>query len=268
MNTLRKYIILCFVFTAVSHSNITAQIIYTDISPDTTISATTDQQLLSYLLDIDNDGNHEFEFRHFNPEPGEEAVELHGEIIGNKEVVVNVNNHSRLINQGESIGPNTTSWGNDMFGILDTFWYGEGDKYFGFRFKRNSQWHYAWARIHIPADRLSFTVKDYAFDQTPGAAINAGEGMTLTGETEIETSLYGVQISPNPFRSTTILRLPNLTGSIRLELWNATGECHTINYKEPTTEIVINRDDLNSGVYYYQLFCTDKVYSGKLIISN
>lgn len=176
MRHLRLTILLCLFF--LTSPFLCAQIVYTDIDPDSTVSATVDEMIQSYFLDLDNDGVFEFEIVHFHPEPSYQAVEIHRNMEGTQQVILTSGGHSRVMNKGEHIDGGAGSWGLDGYGILNAPWYGGTDKYFAIRFEKNGTWHYGWARVSIPADGASFTIKDYAYESTPGTAIICGNSGT------------------------------------------------------------------------------------------
>ncbi len=157
-----------------------AQIVYTDVSPDSTVSATMEQLIKSYYIDLDNDGAYEMELRHFNPDPDNLAVELHRnpDSMVEPQVLTGSSGHARSFGPGFVVNSAAVYWGQDQWGILDAPWYGGGDKFFGFRFKRRGEWHYGWARVAIPADGSSFTIKDYAYEEMANSAIATGGGIS------------------------------------------------------------------------------------------
>lgn len=176
-----SYLFAVILFLAAARS-IPAQIVYTDINPDTTVSATVDQLWKSYFLDMNNDGSFEFEIEHFHPEPAYQAVEIHRNMDGVQQVIIDPAGHARVMNKGEQIGTDAGIWGLDGYGILNAPWYGGGDKYFAIRFQIDGAWRYGWARVSIPSDAASVTVKDYAYEATPDAAIECGNTGTTRSE--------------------------------------------------------------------------------------
>ncbi len=193
MRHLRRTILTCLVFLTTPFLH--AQIVYTDIDPDSTLSATVDELWKSYFLDLDNDGTFEFEIEHFHPEPSYQAVEIHRNTVGTQQVIINSGGHSRVMTKGENIDAGAGTWGLDGYGILNAPWYGGEDKYFAIRFQINGAWHYGWARVSIPADAGSFTIKDYAYESTPGKAIECGDAGTTTVRTPPQASGISVQQS-------------------------------------------------------------------------
>ncbi|MFA6261343.1 MAG: T9SS type A sorting domain-containing protein [Bacteroidia bacterium] len=254
-------IMLCF------SSHLKAQIVYTDINPDTIIAASAAEQIKSYFLDLNNNGSYEFELRHFNPGPGMESVELQSNANGLQEVLITASGHALVKSITENIAPGSGNWGLDQFGILDDPWYTSGDKYFGMRFKINAQWHYGWARINIATDRLSFTVKDYAYQQTPNVSINAGQSVTGIGNLNAPC----LSVYPNPFTSFTTFSLSLPAEDVEFNLWNAVGQKITPSIHSDLNNLVLIRSDLKHGLYFYQIRSRkdgNSVSSGSLIIAD
>lgn len=242
--------IFVFILLLIDQSSF-AQVIYTDIFPDSVISATVNQTIQSYFIDLDNDSNDDFELRHFNAGPGLKFIELHGEMIGSKEVLVTSDDHARLINLGDTIGAGSIKWGNDIYGVLDSTWYGVGDKFFGFRFKINSQWHYAWARMQVASDSSSFTIKDYAYESTSSKAIIAGHNTSI-GLRE-DTDLLEFSIYPNPFTTQVIIACPHLCQEFGVEVYSLNGEKLNVTANVEGDNIIVERGILSTGVFLFKL---------------
>lgn len=70
----------------------------------------------------------------------------------------------------------------------------QGDSYFATKIKLGANQHYGWILVNVNASGL-VTVKSYAYEQTPGAGIDAGETATMSAS---EFSLVDVYAYPNP----------------------------------------------------------------------
>ncbi|MFC2100826.1 T9SS type A sorting domain-containing protein [Bacteroidota bacterium] len=264
----KKNLLLALIGCLAYIASAPAQIIYTDVNPDSTISASVSEIIKSYFIDIDNNGIYEFELRHFNPGPGNEDVEIQQNSASIQDVIIDVNGHSKVLSIFDTISSNSIQWGSDMFGILNSPWYGGGDKYFGMRFKKTGQWYYGWARVNIPADHLSFTIKDYAYNSTPNAQIIAGQ---ITNEIDepFKDENNVLIIYPNPFNSTTTIQLDLTLNNVELDVFNMHGQkVKKINHVSGH-KIVMDRDNLCSGIYFFQLSQDNQIISaGKLIITD
>lgn len=81
----------------------------------------------------------------------------------------------------------STSWGNDgtaywnigyygpMFTGINCEFQGQGDMFMGVRFYIGANQHYGWVRLNVPADVTSMTIVDWAYQETPGAGLIAGD---------------------------------------------------------------------------------------------
>lgn len=58
-------------------------------------------------------------------------------------------------------------------------WLGGGEGFIGVRVQHNGQWHYGWVRMEVDASPGGFLVKDFAYNSTAEAAINAGQDASL-----------------------------------------------------------------------------------------
>jgi hypothetical protein len=67
--------------------------------------------------------------------------------------------------------------------------------YVPLRFKIGSNTHYGWVRVAINANCTEFTVKDFAYENTPNTAIVAGNTGSV-GLDEMKNTLY--KVYPNP----------------------------------------------------------------------
>ena len=254
------------VFMLFAANRLAGQVVYTDIIPDSTVSATESEQIKSYYIDLDNNGVYEFELRHFNPGPGNEDVELQRNFDNIEQVIINSSGHARVLSNSDSISPASITWGYDGYGILNTPWYGPGDKYLGFRFKISGAWHYGWARVQLPSDHMSFTIKDYAYNSIPNAPITAGQ-TNSSGIIHSKTMNRNlVTISPNPVISSAVISFNSKIENSEVNIYNLLGEKVRTISQNKAEKIPFYRGNLKSGVYFYEVTKHNEVlYTSKLI---
>lgn len=174
-----------------------AQVVYTDVNPDTTVNTVNG----AYMLDLNNDGTVDFALSYvqvpitFNTTGGGTAVYTYDVIVaaGNNATTNQVDtattqspanpgfpqsdshgagfsvNSGGLWFAGYGTGythflaaastalPATYNWGN---------WNGAVDQYLALKFDIGGQTHYGWVRLDVAQNANSFTVKDYAYDST------------------------------------------------------------------------------------------------------
>lgn len=264
MKKLSQFLFFLAAFLSVK---LNGQIIYTDIDPDSTVSASDSEVIKSYFIDLDNNGTYEFELRHFNPGGGHESVELHQNLHtnGNQKVLILSNGHSKVLSESDTVGYYSPQWGLDQYGILNTPWYGPGDKYLGFRFKISGNWHYGWARVNMPSDRFSFTIKDYAYNSVPGQSIIAGQATSGTEETKYTS----VSVYPNPFCTLTVFQFRSPLNNAELRIFDLNGQKIRIIKNISGYAMTFERNGLPAGLYAFQLAKGNELLAvGKLVITD
>lgn len=216
---------------------------------------------------MNHDGQYEFELRHFNPGAGMESVELQSNPDGIQEVLIDSLGHSVMKKTNDSITATLGIWGHDQFGILDDAWYSGTDAYIGTRFKLNNQWHYGWIRINIAVNRLSFVIKDYAYQQLPLTGIKAGHGMTGLA---IPTSPQ-VAVFPNPSQTSITFSVDFPESDAELHIWSSAGQKLFPRINTTNGQLILEKGELPEGIYLYQLFSRKNgklVSTGKLHITG
>jgi Secretion system C-terminal sorting domain len=110
--------------------------------------------------------------------------------------------------------------------------------------------YYGWARLDVHPGSTSFTVKDYAYESTANACIQAGQ--TIVGIDENTTSFY-FSIYPNPCISSTTIQTNYQLKNATLTICNSYGQ--TIKQIERISghTISLSREDLPSGLYFIML---------------
>jgi len=186
-----------------------AQIMYTDVIPDTTVNTVNG----AYQLDLNNDGTADFAFSYqqipitFGTTGGGTAQYTYDVVLGqpanpttnqiDTAVVRSAANpgfpQSDVHANGAPIGPSNLWFsgygtGNAHFlaaaSTYDPATYNWGsfngavDQYVAMKFDISGQTHYGWMRLDVAANANSFTVKDYAYDATANTPINAGDMTT------------------------------------------------------------------------------------------
>ncbi len=116
--------------------------------------------------------------------------------------------------------------------------------YVGVRFDISGATHYGWARIEMSADGTTMTIKDYAYDATAGAAINAGDvgGGATAGINDISNEVT-IRTVNNNLR----VELTNAVNS-EIKVTNLSGQ--NVIAEQMTSNIqVIALDELSTGMY-------------------
>jgi hypothetical protein len=121
------------------------------------------------------------------------------------------------------------------------------DQYVGCHFELGANTHYGWIRVNMTAWN-DVTILDFAYNDTPDAAIDAGE-MPVSGLTDLALNDL-VSIYPNPAVDQLTIDLSKLTGnSVAVQLIDITGKViYATSNLSSTTQIDLS--SFNRGVYF------------------
>jgi hypothetical protein len=245
MNYIKNIANFSLLLILVYNTNLTAQIVYTDI-PDATPNAT-------FPLDLNNDSIEDFVIQMgatdkivcFPQNDNAYAGEFNG-----------ANYLPWALTSNTIICDTLSSWyGQNNPGFLAFSssvgnWIGQTDKYLALKLNVGTNTYYGWVRLDVVATATSFTVKDYAYESTPNACILTGQIPLEIAENSLENNLL---IAPNPFNTFTKIQTTGHFNNGILRIYNAFGETiqRIENYKGDT--INLSRDNLPNGVYFVQL---------------
>lgn len=190
------FIVMAMLFAASAH----AQIVYTDVDPDLTITQTPVGSTV-HDLDINNDGITDatltatrtatYRAVFLGPSNGSEALVCCPQLL-----TKSINNYSFIGSDPSGTGG---YWSTAQLSRLRELYFATGggggwggnpvpappigewinatDRYLAIRFSVDGEWHYGWVRISVVSvsPSISFTIRDYAYNSVPGAGIFAGE---------------------------------------------------------------------------------------------
>jgi hypothetical protein len=184
----------------------TASVVYHDVTPDVTKTQTTMGQS-SYAIDMDNDGTNDFTLiaQKISTTKSSMAITGTGVTIlpasGNGVDYKQVKSgntsasYALALNANDNIN-NTLNWyiggtgssssaiglplagAGTVGGVPFTTgqFHNVTNKYIGVKFTKGANTYYGWIRVDV-GNYNTFTVKDWAYDNTAGTAIQAGQGM-------------------------------------------------------------------------------------------
>jgi hypothetical protein len=190
---LLKSILLFYLLSSIFilHSN--AQIVYTDVNPDTTIAMTAvSNTIKAYGLDLNNDGLTDFNLiatSHAGPFGNRSNYVKITPINSNKVIDYDtINNLPAPLAINSVIGNTGKWWNNDSNQILTGsawlsffgLWNSSADAYLGLKLMSGQNIYYGWAKLSVTVHGSSFTLKDYAYNSIPNQPILAGETSCTT----------------------------------------------------------------------------------------
>ena len=206
---LRNYSVLAGTLAAATAAN--GQIIYTDVTPDQTITTGN-----TYMLDMNNDAVDEITI-------GVQSISVSSlSFVGVAVGLTTMNNNAAVvahtasslpINYVDALGFGTVidntqnfmsaagSTSTDVLimavsglaqGIIPISageWLGVSNMYIGVKFDITSNTHYGWARLDVAANASSFVIKDYAYNATANTAIFAGDNASSVNDLDIRDQM-------------------------------------------------------------------------------
>ncbi len=284
MKTIYK-LLLSFIWLL--SNTVSAQVVYTDLIPDSTISVIINPSSSGYYyLNLDNDALSDFSLQHFVPDTASfKALELrfYGDNPSAQpqgEVLLDSLSFPRKIGMGELIGSASSHlWGNGTNASSNSQWLNDGsgggnwhggeEGYLGLRIKKSGQWHYGWVRFYILPGERGFEVKDYAYNKTPNASINAGQKFT-TGIGNIgDENENSISIYPNPFRYSTTIKFQETINNLEINIFNLYGQKMKTLTQISGDIVTLEKGNLASGLYFYQINQDNKsMATGTLIITE
>ncbi|OFY17833.1 MAG: hypothetical protein A2W98_06500 [Bacteroidetes bacterium GWF2_33_38] len=239
-----------------------AQIIYTDVDPDTTIICPAqvpctgcDSSQIFYLgLNHDNILDFRLVAQIYQFEEGNwyDAYDLRIEIMA--PLSPNRTGWSKM-NYGDEIGP-------DYFwqtGSTFNSWINNDEYYMGLRLFKDNQYYYGWVLVKLVVTyNRGLTIKEYAYNTIPQLPIKAGEGTVGIDNIEITDN--------NIYITNKTLNIVNLSPDCIIDLYNMSGQ------KMNTYNITGNHNsfDLSAyseGVYVLKVQCNKSVYSKTIIVN-
>lgn len=248
-----------------------AQIIYSDIIPDTIVQSSI-MSSDSYFIDFNQDLIYEAEIRHFFPDSQNIAVELY--LYNGSEVIVTPSstssNFPSALDSGELIN-NTSNWLatsysfylNNEAGSWGN-WIGVSNKHLGLRFNISGQWYYGWARVDIDSLASYCIIKDIAYQSTPNTMIVAGDNglNTFIQDSEQKTIKYKV------FTTNKILHIESLGEKCKANIliMNSLGQ-NILSFKLNEPSQNINLESFPTGIYFVTIYSNRKRKTYKIILN-
>jgi hypothetical protein len=265
-----------------------AQIVYTDIT-DVTLTPTTGRETLD--IDLNNDGTNDFTIFALDTTIVEQgnnipAVGCGIDIHGNNEVdassqsvatgnIMAVTAYSNGLAINSSGAFMSGSGGGFLFpgGVLGMSatiplvgqtnggnFINTTDQYIAVKFEIGVSMpttHYGWIRIDMADNAANMTVKDFAYETTAGAAINAG----ATGGVSInEKELANAEV----FYGNSELNVNGIYGTYNVTVVDLLGK--SIVNTTATNNAIITLDNVNNGIYLVKITKGNAVVTKKVYI--
>ncbi len=244
------YAILAIVFTY----NVNAQIVYTDINPDSTFKS-------GGSIDFNNDGTTELSTRNGSYFDGPFYFLPNGNATSGWDI-------PKSLSANTVIGT-TSNWDQyasdcsmDSWGAGTPFPLNQ-DAFMGIKFTVSGNTHYGWVRIMW--DGTNFIYKDFAYESTAKRAIKAGDTGSTTGVNNIEEN-KNINIYPNPAKDRIIINNNTLSINSKIIIINSLGEIVKEMADLKNTKS-LDVSTLKAGIYTITIFENDEIIGyNKLMI--
>ncbi len=288
------FTVTAMLFSAISN----AQIVYTDVTPDSTMFCGGAICAKNYNLDLNNDGNNDFTLSasasatNTNPTHyGKRVIAspLNGNAV--KDILVNSNIVSIPLQFNTVIDSNlllNQSWQTSGWNILkDTAWSSFGgpggsgyglwdslsDYFLGLRLLQSGQTYYGWVRLRVDvtSSYASVIIIDYAYNSIPNQPILAGQTMT-TGIVE-NTLASSMNLFPNPASDelTTDFTLEE-PADVQFGLYDIVGNLIVLaseeKYAAGPNRRSMNVEQVPPGIYLLAIKTNKSVISHKVIVQH
>jgi hypothetical protein len=269
-----------FIYTAMMFSaSANAQIVYTDVIPDSTLNCIVSRTPCSknYNLDLNNDANNDFILiaYYYGPAQKDEvtysyatASPLNGNAV--KDTLVNsayvsiplqfntvIDSNQLLQQYWQTTASQSLKNVVDGRGVVrDTvwgLWDSLSDYYLGLRLLQSGLTYYGWVRVRVDvtSSSASIIVRDYAYNSIANEPILAGQ-TTATGVIE-NYFAASINIFPNPAANHLTIELPSTNDNYVVTIADITGRKIYSTAANGTQKIEANIKDYAAGVYIVQI---------------
>ena len=279
LKKLSAFIVTAMLFSASTN----AQIVYTDVNPDTTINTNGGV----YALDLNNDGITDFNITYNTttiPQGTNKYIRitpLGANKVGNDlsypypsalsiNTLIDSSSFSWLSNANQSLI--SRIWfippprGGSPLWQTRGNWNGASDKYVPLQLDVSSQKYYGWARLDAATNAMSFTVKDYAYNSIPNQSILAGEPIA-TGINE-NSFAASINLFPNPANNHLSIALGSNNKKVEVAIADITGKIVYTTTIVETDKVEVNTNEFAEGIYIVQIQSGEFISTKKLIIKR
>lgn len=265
--------------------SVDAQIVYTDIVPDSAYTLTR-WGTHTFNLDLNGDSTTDFLIKVSAPRPrypespSSRSVSITPQ--ENNAFITRPANTVKKLVPGDVIG-SSQSWHNTTFQYLRfnqtafSFppvitntgeWDNVVDGFVGLRLISGGQTYYGWVRmdVSVGTSGASMTIKDYAYNSIPNQPILAGEAMT-TGIIE-NAFTYSINLFPNPASNGFTIDLGSNHEEVKVTVADMNGKVVYTTMATDTQNMGVNTDDFAEGIYVVQIQAGEFLGTKKLVVEK
>lgn len=264
----------------------TAQIVYTDVDPDLTITQSTAGST-GHALDINNDGITDATMTASLTTSSNKAVKV-SPAAGSQIPMSGAILLAKALNMDaiiDAVSPSGTSWQNAPNAVLRQIpivprprpwggnpipfgdWSNTTDRYLPIRFSVEGDWHYGWVRVSVVSlsAGISFIIRDYAYNSMPNEPLLAGQTTALgIMENSIASSII---LFPNPATNQFTIALGTST-KVQVRIADITGKVIYTTLATDTQRVEVNTNGFAEGIYAVQVETEDFMTTKKLVVKK
>ena len=259
-----------FIVTAMMFSvSVNAQIVYTDVNPDSVISAGSAWDTIYYNIDLNSDGISDVTFSQTH----RYTAHLCSFDVDLVSIMPATNNN--VTGSGTTFD-SSASWGAGgalaytqegmLCNPVQHAWVNSNGGYEGVKLKIGNQYHYGWIKISVPGFGSSLTVKEFAYNTIPNQPILAGQTIT-TGLTE-NSFASSINLFPNPASNHLTIALGSNNKKVEVTITDITGKIIYTITTNKTNKIEVNTNEFAEGIYIVQIQVADFIGTKKLVVEK
>jgi len=280
---------MAFIVTVLMFSaSANAQIVYTDVIPDSTMycDAPLNPCTKNYNLDLNNDANNDFiltsqalnfmtglPFRnsvYVSPLNGNAVIDT---LVSSDTVSIPlqlnavIDSNLLLQQSWQASGLNSlkdTAYGGSGHGL----WNNLSDYYLGLRLLQSGQTYYGWVRLRVDvtSNHASVIIQDYAYNSIPNQAILAGQ-TTTTGIIE-NSFTSSINLFPNPANNHVTITLGSSNKKVEVTIADITGKIIYSTTESETQKVEVSTKDFTEGIYVVQIHSAGFIGTKKLVVEK
>ena len=272
-----KMFIASIVTAMMFSASANAQIVYTDVIPDTTVICLANGCTQSYNLDLNNDGLTDFLFK--TTYSGVRCPRGSYGIVRSVSVVSQTPNRvmPNMMSINNQIGSNlafsdstatlrsvlTGSFCNGSSGN----WTSTLDHYLGLQITMGANTYYGWVRLNVGVSNIAyFSVKDYAYNSIPNEPIFAGQ--TIATGIDENTFASSINLFPNPANDHLTIALGSLSKNVKVTIADITGKIIYTATTDETDKIEVNTNEFAEGLYTVRIQTGEYIATKKILVKK
>ncbi len=288
-----------FIIMMFSLSTANAQIVYTDVNPDSLHDCSSSNGCSGdYVLDLDDDGIADFTL---TPDKIQNSCGACSSLI-----LITVDGYSAAVSStshswiADTVGgyalnaviDSSLSWTNDFHVLAraidecvpcTTFpgrghhfedtppsgpWRNIYGKYLALKTQIGTNYYYGWIKlgVGISANFVKIRILEYAYNSIPNQPILAGQTMTTS---VIENAFASsINLFPNPADNHLTIDLGSHNEEVQVNIADITGKVVYTTLATDTQRVEVNTSEFAEGVYVVQIQSGDFIATKKLVIEK